>query len=73
MCRRFYWTNQILLCELKKMDPELFYFCKKIALIGEKKKVINSTHSNRVIVFFISEKWKSFFVRSVTTEKWMKF
>lgn len=69
------FIEQIKFCfvNLKKMDPELFYFCKKNSINWRKKKVINSAHSNRVIVFFISEKWKSFFVRSVTREKWMKF
>lgn len=69
------FIEQIKFCfvNLKKWTLSYSIFVKKIALIGEKKKVINSTHSKRVIVFFISEKWKSFFVRSVTTEKWMKF
>lgn len=61
MCRRFYWTNQILLCELKKMDPELFYFCKKNSINWRKKKG-NWFHPQQPCYCFLHfRKMKKFF------------
>lgn len=52
------FIEQIKFCivNLKKWTLSYSIFVKKNSINWRKKKVINSTHSNRVIVFFISEK-----------------